>query len=210
MDSYQKYFASMSTQRLAKDLLGRELQYDSKKQGLLSGLIVETEAYLGVNDSASHAYNGRKTSYTKSLYGNPGDLYIYQIRSHYCFDVVVQKLGEPQGILIRALEPIVGLDTMIRNRQMQGVNVTNGPGKLMQALGIQDRQMDGLPMSKSPLQIDINSKTRIPQNIISGVRVGINTKGSTADRKLRFYVARNPFVSKIKKRDVDAEKHGWR
>ncbi|WP_304134276.1 DNA-3-methyladenine glycosylase, partial [Limosilactobacillus coleohominis] len=125
-----------------------------------------------------------------------------------CFDVVVQKAGEPQGILIRAIEPTINVQQMIKNRGVQGVNISNGPGKLMQALGIQSRQMDGQSMSDALLSIDITSKTK-PQNIATSLRIGINPAGANYQAPLRFYVAQNPYVSKMLKRDADEENHGW-
>lgn len=207
MNDYQQFFTGRPTPEIAIDLLGRLLIYHGP-QGETGGLIVEAEAYLGTQDPASHAYQGRRTRYTESLYGNPGDIYLYQIRSHYCFDVVVQPRNEPQGILIRALEPIVGIKQMVANRHMSGVNISNGPGKLVQALGIHDRKLDGHPLSNAPLTIDITHK-RHPQAIIRGPRVGINPAGSTAQSPLRFYVAQNPYVSRIHQRDADKLHHGW-
>lgn len=170
---------------------------------------METEAYLGVADPASHAYGGRRTNYTESLYGNPGDIYVYQIRSHYCFDIVVQPQGEPQGILVRALEPVEGVTLMHANRRQTGVNVSNGPGKLMQALGIQNRQLDGCSLETAPLTIDLTHKWE-PKAVTKGPRVGINPQGSTAQKPLRFYVSRNPFVSKMRQKEADKIHHGWR
>ena len=208
MNDYQRFFTGRPTSVIAEDLLGREVIYNGP-QGQIGGLIVETEAYLGESDSASHAYGGRRTNYTESLYGNPGDIYIYQIRSHYCFDVVVQDAEEPQGILLRALEPTINVEEMNRNRGMEGTNVTNGPGKLVQALGIHDRKLDGQSMANAPLTIRIDEK-REPLAITSSPRVGINPKGANAHEDLRFYVAHNPYVSKMRKRDSDMTNHGWR
>lgn len=208
MNDYQRFFTGRPTAQIAQDLLGRTLVFHGN-DGNVGGLIVETEAYLGEQDSASHAYGGRRTNYTQSLYGNPGDIYIYQIRSHYCFDIVVQDAEEPQGILIRALEPTLNVEQMRANRGADGYNISNGPGKLMQALGIQNRQMDGQSMADAALTVDVTSK-HIPQTIMSGPRVGINQQGDNADAKLRFFVARNPYVSKMRKRDADLENHGWR
>jgi DNA-3-methyladenine glycosylase len=208
MNDYQRFFTDRPTPAIARDLLGRQLIYHGP-QGTIGGLIVETEAYLGEADSASHAFGGRRTNYTESLYGDPGDIYIYQIRSHYCFDVVVQKREEPQGILIRAIEPRYNVEQMVQNRGMQGTNVSNGPGKVMQALGIQDRQLDGKSMTTAPLTIDLSNK-REPLKIISGPRVGINQQGANAQERLRFYVAKNPYVSKMRRRDADLTNHGWR
>ncbi len=171
-------------------------------------MIVETEAYLGEQDSASHAYNGRRTNYSEALYGAPGTIYVYQIRAHYCFDVVVQDQEEPQGILIRALEPTEGLELMEERRHQVGVNLTNGPGKAGQALGLVDRHLDGQPLETAPLSIDL-TKRRAPQSIGVSSRVGVNQRGSHGNAPLRFFVDHNPYVSKMLKRDSDLVNHGW-
>lgn len=207
MDAYQEYFSNRPTTEIAQDLLGRLLTYDSD-QGHFAGYIVETEAYLGVHDSASHAYNQRRTNYSESLYGDPGDLYIYQIRANYCFDVVVQARDEPQGILIRAIEPVENRDQMAINRHQTGVNLTNGPGKVMQAFGIQDRHLDGMPMVSAPLKIDLLQR-RQPRQIMVTPRIGVNQAGDSGQDLCRFYVLGNPYVSKTKRRDDDRDQHGW-
>lgn len=208
MNDYQRFFTNRPTAQIACDLLGRTIIYHGPA-GEVGGLIVETEAYLGEDDSASHAYGGRRTNYTESLYGEPGDIYIYQIRSHYCFDIVVQDREEPQGILIRALEPTVNLQQMLKNRGVTGTNLSNGPGKLMQALGIQDRRLDGQSMATAPLTVELTQRKQ-PQQIVSGPRVGINQRGANAKENLRFYVGKNPYVSRMLKRDADLKTYGWR
>ncbi len=209
LSEYQKFFTGRPTPQIAKDLLGRLLIFHGP-QGDVGGWIVETEAYVGEQDSASHAFGGRRTNYSESLYGMPGDLYIYQIRSHYCIDIVVQNQEEPQGVLIRAIEPAVGVEQMIKNRGQDGFNLTNGPGKLMQALGIQSRSMDGQPMEKAKLKVDLKAERHVPQKIEAGPRIGVNAKGKDALKPYRFIVAGNPYVSKMKRRDADDLTHGWR
>lgn len=208
LTAYQQFFTGRPTKEIAKDLLGRLLVYDGPK-GKVGGWIVETEAYLGENDTASHAYGGRRTGYSESLYGQPGDLYIYQIRSHYCVDIVVQKKDEPQGILLRAIEPAVNLPLMRQHRQQTGVAISNGPGKLMMALGVQSRQLDGQSMENAPLHIDLNQR-RTPETIGVSARVGVNVKHKDGRALNRFYVAHNPYVSGMRKRDSDLDTHGWR
>lgn len=209
LSEYQKFFTARPTPQIAKDLLGRLLVFHGRK-GDVGGWIVETEAYVGEQDSASHAFGGRRTDYSESLYGMPGNLYIYQIRSHYCVDIVVQDPEEPQGILIRALEPALGIEQMIENRGQDSFNLTNGPGKLMQALGVQSRSMDGQPMEHAALQVDLSTERRIPAKIIAGPRIGVNAQGKDALKDYRFIVAGNPYVSKMKRRDADDLTHGWR
>lgn len=206
MDQFNRFFTGRPTTEIAKSLLGHELFYQGP-QGKLGGLIVETEAYLGTNDSASHAFGDRHTNYTASLYGNPGDLYIYQIRGMVCVDIVAQDANEPQGILIRAIEPTSGIEQMVANRQMTGINISNGPAKLMAALGISDRQFDGMPMAEAPLQINLTA-SKIPLLIDAGPRIGVNQQGKNAQEPLRFSVHGNPYVSHTKRRD-DRDDYGW-
>lgn len=206
MDQFNRFFTGRPTTTIAQDLLGHELVYHGP-QGTVSGLIVETEAYLGINDSASHAFGDRHTDYTASLYGNPGDLYIYQIRGMVCCDIVTQPAGEPQGILIRGLEPWRGAKQMAANRKTSGVNVSNGPAKLMKAFGISDRQLDGQAMSTAPLQVRL-AATKTPLMVDAGPRIGVNPSGKDAQQPLRFTVHGNPYVSHTKRRDDRAD-HGW-
>lgn len=209
LTDYQKFFTGRPTQEIARSLLGKQLVFRGGQQPT-AGVIVETEAYLGENDSASHAFNGRRTNYSESLYGNPGNIYVYQIRAHYCFDVVVQDAEEPQGVLIRAIQPTQGVDQMQKNRGMTGVNISNGPGKLMAALGIQSRQLDGQPLETSPLTIELTKNFKIPREIITTSRVGVNLHGKNGKSPYRFYVKGNPYVSGLRKREMDLTTFGWK
>lgn len=208
LSEYQQFFTGRPTTAIARDLLGKLVVYDGP-DGMTGGYIVETEAYLGENDSASHAYDGRRTGYSESLYGQPGDIYLYQIRGHYCFDIVVQDRDEPQGILLRGIEAAIGADLMAAHRKMTGVNVTNGPGKLVQALGIHSRELDGHPMEASPLRVDLN-QYKIPREIITTPRIGVNMRGKDGAKPWRFFVAGNPYVSGMHKRMMDRQEHGWK
>lgn len=208
LTKYQQFFTGRPTPEIAQDLLGKLVKYTVNGTSL-GGYIVETEAYLGEGDSASHAFNGRRTGYSESLYGQPGNIYLYQIRGHYCFDIVVQDAEEPQGVLLRGIEPALNVDQMIANRHMSGVNVTNGPGKLVQALGIHSRELDGQPMETSPLTVDLTN-FKVPREIITGARVGVNVKGKNGLSPYRFYVKGNPYVSGLRKREMDLETHGWK
>ena len=209
LTDYQKFFTGRPTTVIAQSLLGKQLVYRGGQEPV-AGLIVETEAYLGEGDSASHAFNGRRTNYSESLYGDPGNIYVYQIRSHYCFDVVVQDAEEPQGVLIRALQPTLGIDQMEKNRGMTGFNISNGPGKLMATLGIQSRKLDGQPLESSPLTIQLTDHFKIPREIMTTSRIGVNLKGKNGQSKYRFYVKGNPYVSGLRKREMDLETFGWR
>lgn len=208
LTEYQRFFTGRPTVEIAKELLGKLVTYDGPA-GKTGGYIVETEAYLGENDSASHAYNGRRTGYSESLYGLPGNIYLYQIRGHYCFDIVVQAKEEPQGILLRGLEPALNVSVMTQNRQSAGNNISNGPAKLVQALGIHSRELDGQPMETSPLKVDLN-KYKIPREIVTTARIGVNLSGKDGASPQRFFVAGNPFVSGMRKREMDLDKYGWK
>lgn len=208
LSAFQQFFTGRPTIEIAHDLLGKLVSYDGP-DGRTGGYIVECEAYLGENDSASHAYRGRRTGYSESLYGQPGNIYLYQIRGHYCFDIVVQDAEEPQGILLRGLEPAVNPTLMARHRQMTGVSVANGPAKLVQALGIHSRQLDGQPMEGNQLTVDL-ATFKIPREIITTPRIGVNPAGKDGAAPQRFYVAGNPFVSGMRKREMDLVNQGWR
>lgn len=208
LTKYQQFFTGRPTVTIAQDLLGKMVKYHGPA-GTVGGYIVEVEAYLGEGDSASHAFNGRRTGYSESLYGQPGNIYLYQIRGHYCFDIVVQDEEEPQGILLRGMEPAINVAEMTKNRQMTGVNISNGPGKLVQALGIHSRKLDGQPMETSALTVDLENY-RVPQEVVTTARIGVNLQGENGLSPNRFFVKGNPYVSNMRKRDMDLAHHGWK
>ncbi|WP_182437796.1 DNA-3-methyladenine glycosylase [Bombilactobacillus bombi] len=200
------FFKKDSTDIITQNLLGHELTYNSPK-GIIGGLIVEAEAYMGIEDTAAHSFQGHSSPANEALYAQAGTIYIYSIYGHYMLDVATQKVNEPQGILIRALQPTHGIKIMEQNRQQKGVNLTNGPGKLMAALGINSLELNLCPLQQTPLDIS-NRRVKCPQKIIAAPRVNVS-QGTWHDRPLRFYVANNPYVSGIKKRDCDFQTNGW-
>jgi DNA-3-methyladenine glycosylase len=157
----------------------------------LVGRIVETEAYHQ-RDAASHSYKGR-TPRTDVMFGPPGKLYVYfTYGMHYCMNVVTGPQGEGSAVLIRAIEPLEGLDDMQHNRS--GVDIsqlTNGPAKLCQALAI-DKNWNGHDLQSSPLRLEIGPPV-LKANVVQTTRIGI-TKDK--ERLWRFYERDNPFVSK--------------
>ena len=207
---YSTYFTRYSTDKIAKDLIGRMLTF-TKNDQTLGGYIVETEAYMGVKDRAAHSYGGRRSSANEGLYGPGGNLYIYSQRQYFFFDVACQAAGEPQGVLVRAIEPVLGIKQMKNNRHGKtGVLLTNGPGKMMQALGITSRKWDLVSLDDSPFAIDLdNSHQKKAKNTVASARIGINQSDPAwAKDPLRFYVAGNPYVSDMKKRNYD-KNNGW-
>lgn len=129
-------FYHIPTLELAQSLLGCIL-IKKTEEGLCSGYIVETEAYIGPGDRAAHSYNNRRTKRTEVMYGEPGHAYTYTMHTHCLVNVVSGAVNNPEAVLIRAVEPLEGIDLMIKRRGTGLIsNLTSGPGKLTKALGI--------------------------------------------------------------------------
>jgi DNA-3-methyladenine glycosylase len=151
--------------------------------------IVETEAY-DQTDAASHSFNGR-TSRTDVMFGPAGHLYVYfTYGMHYCGNIVVGDEGYGAGVLLRAVEPLEGREILEKRRGKTGIEVTNGPAKLCQALGI-DKHMAGHDLKKSPLQLIVRPALR-EDEIVTTTRVGIS---KAKDVLWRFYIAGNSYIS---------------
>ncbi len=180
---FQKYAVS-----LAQDLLGCVLVHETM-EGTTSGIIVETEAY-SQEDAASHSYRG-ETERTKAMFGPAGHAYIYfTYGMHYCFNIVSGEVGHGQGVLLRALGPVAGIEIMQRRRNRE-TDLCNGPAKLVQAMGITKADY-GKPLFDSNLYV-IN-RTEVP-NISAGPRIGIT---QAVDVPWRFWVTDNTYVSKLR------------
>lgn len=160
------------------------------------GRIVETEAYIGPEDKGCHAYGNRRTKRTETMFFKGGHAYVYLIYGlHYCFNIVTAHEGKPEAVLIRALEPIVGIEYMQERRGISGTiskNLTNGPGKLCQAMAI-DASLNGHDM--------VNSRSLFLEEqawqgtIQRGKRVNINYAEEYEHKLWRFYAQGNPYVS---------------
>ena len=203
----QNYFENGETMDLAKDMLGHTLTYKST-QGTLSGIIVETEAYLGPIDMAAHSYNNRHTKANDPLYQAGGTIYIYSIHSWLDMDISIQKAGTPNGVLIRALQPTEGVEIMETNRNRTGFETTNGPAKWMAAFGIKDKTLSGTMLNENNF-IFSAKKVQTPQNILATPRIGVKNKEPWTSKNMRFIVEGNPYVSKLPKRDMNLETYGW-
>lgn len=175
---------------------------------MLSALIVETEAYLGQKDSTAHAYRGHRSPANEALYGPPGMIYIFSLRGQLMLNFITQKRNVPQGILIRGIEPLTGIEIMEHNRAKHGYDLTNGPGKLTQALGIFDRSLNLTLLDQGPLTLELRSAKQ-PRAIKASARINVSKRGTWTNKPLRFFVAGNPYVSLMPKRQMDFRDHGW-
>ncbi len=194
------HFFAQSTLTVARALLGQRLVRELKGQRL-SGLIMETEAYIGPHDTASHASKGR-TPRTELMFGPPGRTYIYLIYGmYYMLNLVTEEENFPAAVLIRALEPLEGVETMQRQRALtptlsQRERFTNGPGKLCRALQI-DLSLNNWPVSLGQ-NLWLEAGQPIPDAAAaSGPRIGVDY-AQPADRAApwRVWVRDNPFVSR--------------
>jgi DNA-3-methyladenine glycosylase len=185
-------FYAQPTVEVARQLLGKYLvRIDAA--GVRAGMILETEAYIGPDDKASHASRGR-TPRTSVMFGPAGFAYIYLIYGmHHCLNIVTDQEDYPAAVLIRAVEPSEGLELMQKQRPLLDVRrLTNGPGKLCQAFGI-DRRLNGLDMCGEALFIEARAIS--PVDIVVTTRVGVDYAGPWRDKPWRFYIAGHPGVS---------------
>ena len=185
-------FYARDTELVARDLLGCILECHND-DGVASGRIVETEAYVGEHDLACHAAAGR-TRRTEPLYGPAGRSYVYFIYGvHWCFNAVTRDEGLPSAVLVRALEPLDGVDLMRRRRAAakRDHELTNGPGKLCAALGI-DARHNALPLDRPPILIREGSHVSKNRVLITP-RIGIR---EAASWPLRWIVEDNPYVTR--------------
>lgn len=185
-------FLSGDATAVAPMLLGWQLTHITS-HGRIGGRIVETEAYMGTADAASHAFRG-PSKRNQVMFGPAGHCYIYfTYGMHYCFNVVTGPDGEASGILIRALEPLEGIELMEHNRKTTDrSNLANGPAKLVQALGITP-DLYGHDLSHSPLTLTPGGHNG---EVVAAPRIGIN---HAVDRPWRFYLKDNIYVSRYRK-----------
>jgi DNA-3-methyladenine glycosylase len=188
-------FYQQPTLQMARDLLGKRLVRVLNGQRL-SGLIVETEAYIGEADGACHASRGR-TPRTEVMYGPPGHAYVYFIYGmHHCFNVVTEQEGFPAAVLIRALEPLEGLEWMRHHRPGRPDDqLTNGPGKLCAAMAI-DRTLNGVNLCTSQVFFIEEERTVADEEIATSPRIGIRSDEVARSRPWRFYIKGNSCVSR--------------
>lgn len=192
----RKFYTRSNVIAVSRALLGKLLVVPAADGARVSGIIVETEAYRGPQDRASHAYGGRRTRRTETMYQVGGTAYVYFVYGMYHqFNVVTNVAGIPHAILIRALEPVEGTEVMSEHRQGHaGRTLTNGPGKLCIALGI-DRNLDAADLLGERVWIEEGRRVP-PRAIACGPRIGIDYAEDWVDKPWRFWIRGNAFVSR--------------
>ena len=183
-------FFERETGLVAEELLGKRL-IRRLNEGLLEGIIVETEAYYGSDDPASRAYHGIKT-YNRPMWSRPGRAFIYNVHKYWMFNIVAHRPKETGAVLIRAIEPTEGIRVLKRNRAVENVfELTNGPGKLTVALMI-DKSLNSVPVTSFESEVFV-ANNRMEFTVGRSHRIGVRRDLS---RKLRFFIEGNKFVSK--------------
>lgn len=212
MKKLPKTFYARETLDVAKDLLGKILvrEIDGKK---VSGKIVEVEAYIGPYDKGAHTYGNKRTKRTESMFGEAGRTYIYLIYGIYsCINAVTSEVDKPEAVLIRALEPVEGLDVIAHNRyekdfddltKRQVKNLTDGPGKLCMALEI-DKSLNNEDLNGNKVYIEY-PKEEEEFTILRSKRIGIDYAEEAIDYLWRFYIKDNRFVSVTNKYNEEVE-----
>lgn len=182
--------------QISRELLGKIVV--SNNDGLItSGRIVETEGYIGITDKASHAYGGRRTARNEHMYAGPATAYIYVCYGmHQMLNVVTNKTNVPDAILIRAIEPIKGVEIMGNRtgKEITDKTITRGPGNVGKALGI-NKRLSGIHLSGNQIYLLDDGVKFTEDEIGISKRIGVESAGADGLLPHRFYVKGNPYVS---------------
>lgn len=205
MDKVKRSFYERDTLTVAQELLGKYLVRRFNHSELI-GRIVEVEAYMGEEDKAAHSYSGRRTRRNEVMYGEAGHIYVYFIYGmHYCFNIITERVDVPRGVLIRALEPVSGMEAMSINRykkpydelsKSQRKNLTNGPAKLSRAFNITVEQ-NGMDICGDELFLLEDDRNKEIFDIVHTTRINIDYSEEARFYPWRFYIKGNPYVSKL-------------
>ena len=192
----REFYTRSDVLEVARDLLGKKLVVPNRNGVQVAGVIIETEAYRGPEDKASHAYNGRRTRRTETMYGVGGTAYVYFVYGMYHqFNVVTNVEDVPHAILVRAVEPVEGLDIIRRRRPGRFEHeLTSGPGRLCIAMGI-DRKLDKAELLGDRVWIE-EAASISPRQIARGPRIGIDYAEEWVKKPWRFWIRDNPFLSR--------------
>jgi DNA-3-methyladenine glycosylase len=191
------YYLHQDVLFLAKDLLGKVLFTQIEGQ-IAAGIIVETEAYFGEIDKASHAYGGRRTNRTEIMYSEGGVSYVYLCYGiHHLFNIVTSVKNEPHAVLIRAIEPLIGTETMELRRNMPITKsaISSGPGSAAKALGI-DKTFNQKDLGGEEIWIEDHGIRYSENDIAATPRVGVAYAQEDAFLPWRFFIKGNKYVSK--------------
>lgn len=201
----REFYTRPDTLQIARDLLGKILVVPTVDGTRISGMIVETEAYLGAEDKAAHSYDNRRTKRTETMFAEGGIVYIFFIYGMYFqFNIVVGQAGTPHAILIRAVKPVEGIEIMRDRRnaksreasisKMPDRNLTSGPGKLCIALGI-DKTFNNEDLIGNRVWLEEGKKFSAKE-IACGKRIGIDYAEEYVEKPWRFWLKDNLFVSR--------------
>lgn len=183
----RSYYLHPDVVALAKDLLGKSLC--TRINGKVTcGIITETEAYAGVNDKASHSFGGRRTPRNEIMYARGGTGYVYLCYGlHHLFNIVTNKADIPHAVLIRAIKPTIGIDTILKRRKQTALakNTAGGPGTVSQALGISTK-LNGEDLTGTRIWIQDDGLEVNEEQIIAGPRIGVDYAGEDAKLPYRF------------------------
>jgi DNA-3-methyladenine glycosylase len=182
--------------QVARSAIGKILVHESP-EGRLSGRIVEAEAYRGPQDRAAHSFGGRRTARTEVMFGPPGHAYVFFVYGmHWHFNLVTTAVGAPEAVLIRAVEPLEGIELMATRRGLPPGRreLTNGPGKLCRAFGI-DARLYGADLTRRVVYLADGANPKVARS----KRIGVDYAGAWADKPWRFYDPTSPFVSLARK-----------
>lgn len=183
--------------RVARDVIGQLLVHETTA-GLTVGRIVEAEAYRGPEDRAAHSFGGRRTERTEVMYGEPGLAYVFFVYGmHWHLNLVTTRRDSPHAVLLRAVEPVLGAELMAARRGLPSgdVNLTNGPGKLCQAFGV-DRRHYGADLTQGALFLSPGDAPR--GKIARSARIGVDYAEAWAERPWRFFEQGNRWVSRAR------------
>jgi DNA-3-methyladenine glycosylase len=196
----ESFYLHHNVVEISRNLLGKYL-FTNIDGEFTGGIIVETEAYNGIIDRASHSYGNRVTPRTKTIFMHGGIAYVYLCYGiHEMFNIVTSVEGQPHAILIRAIQPTDGIDIMQLRRNMPIVKptITMGPGSVAKALGI-SRNINAISLQSNELWLEDKGLTFADNDVAAVPRVGVDYAGEDAKLPYRFYVKGNPYVSKPNK-----------
>ncbi|MEO7539471.1 MAG: DNA-3-methyladenine glycosylase [Pyrinomonadaceae bacterium] len=192
----RQFYLREDTLAIARDLLGKLIVVPDETGRSVSGMIIETEAYLGETDRAAHTYGGRRTARTEAAYALGGHVYVFFVYGMYNqLNVVCGPVDHPHVVLLRGVEPVEGIDTMRKRRgDMKDKNLTSGPGKLCIALGI-TKALNRADLMEDLIWLE-HYRSFTVDEIAVGKRIGIDYSGEDVENPWRFWVRGNGLVSR--------------